>query len=290
MSKSRAWCFTLNNYSDADLAEFDGLDVVYAIRGKEIAPGTSTPHLQGYLYFENPRCMPKKIFGGRAHWEKAKGTPAQASDYCKKEGDFKEIGELPTQGKRSDLEIFKDAVKSGERNLKRLREEHSTVFARHKGFCIDYMRDNAPKPVPPVITLRPWQTKLIEVIKAEAHAREIYFIVDPKGNGGKSTFCTYVQAVFEDVQIMKPGRYADMAYDLSETTRILLVDTPRSRAEVLQYHFLEDVKDGRVHNSKYESYTKVLGPCHVIVMLNEHPDKTKLSLDRYVEFELLPQF
>jgi hypothetical protein len=63
---------------------------------------------------------------------------------------------------------------------------------------------------------------------------------------------------------------------------MLLMDCPRSRVECMQYHFLEDIKDGRVHNSKYESYTKRLKPCHVVVFMNELPDSTKLSSDRYV--------
>jgi len=49
----------------------------------------------------------------RAHLESAKGTPLQASQYCKKDGDFIEIGELPVQGKRSDIDTVRDLVKDG---------------------------------------------------------------------------------------------------------------------------------------------------------------------------------
>ena len=68
--------------------------------------------------------------------------------------------------------------------------------------------------------------------------------MDPTGGGGKSTFGLYVESSLGQlVQIMKPGKYADMAYELDDSIHILLMDTPRSRSDVLQYHFLEDVKD-----------------------------------------------
>jgi len=60
------------------------------------------------------------------------------------------------------------------------------------------------------------------------------------------------------------------------------MDAPRSKqGEYIQYDFLEEVKNGRVFCPKYESRMKRLGKCHVVVMMNEHPDLTKLSDDRY---------
>lgn len=63
---------------------------------------------------------------------------------------------------------------------------------------------------------------------------------------------------------------------------IVIVDAPRSKqGEYLQYDFLEEVKNGRIFNTKYESCMIEFPSPHVVVMMNEHPDMTKLSEDRY---------
>ncbi len=49
----------------------------------------------------------------------------------------------------------------------------------------------------------------------------------------------------------------------------------------MNYDFLESVKDGMVFSTKYESVVKTLGKVHVVVLMNEMPDMSKLSDDRY---------
>lgn len=68
----------------------------YLIFGKEVGE-EGTPHLQGYVSFENAKTLAtlKKKFQKRAHWEVARGTPKQASEYCEKDGDVFERGERP---------------------------------------------------------------------------------------------------------------------------------------------------------------------------------------------------
>lgn len=107
--KSRGWCFTINNYTDADIhrlrdfhAEESGCK--YLVFGKEVGE-QGTPHLQCYLWVENPRYgnVLREIMGGKGHWMAAKGTAEDNQKYCTKDGDFVELGELPKQGKRNDL-------------------------------------------------------------------------------------------------------------------------------------------------------------------------------------------
>lgn len=67
----------------------------YLIFGKEIGE-TGTQHLQGYVCFENQRTLTAlKKLSTRAHWEIARGTPKQASEYCEKDGDVFEKGTRP---------------------------------------------------------------------------------------------------------------------------------------------------------------------------------------------------
>lgn len=115
-NKNRAYCFTLNNYTEDEWLWFTKyVDVKYLIVGKEIGE-SGTPHLQGFVYFVNPRTIKgiKKLKGfAKAHLEAKRGNDEQASVYCKKDGEFHEFGELPKQGKRTDLDAVYDLVKNG---------------------------------------------------------------------------------------------------------------------------------------------------------------------------------
>lgn len=97
--KTYSYCFTINNYTDSDLANIMELcetdSVRYCIVGFEIAPSTGTPHLQGYVYYKNQR----HICSLPGHISISRGNPMQNQTYCSKEGDFWEYGDLPEQGK-----------------------------------------------------------------------------------------------------------------------------------------------------------------------------------------------
>lgn len=104
MSRSRGWCFTLNNYSFDEENLVYSLswerDLVYVVVGKEIGE-SGTPHLQGYIYNQNKKSLGQvKNLLERAHWEAQKGTFEQAINYCKKDGDYFEYGEIPKTPKQ----------------------------------------------------------------------------------------------------------------------------------------------------------------------------------------------
>lgn len=288
--RSRHWCFTLNNYSEDDIGLFRTLPegAKYVVIGKEVGD-SGTPHLQGFISFLNPQRLSglrSSWFAGRAHWEVAR-SPWLAAEYCRKEGDYQEHGNPPTKpspGFRSDLSGFKAAVKGGCFNVKRLREEHSDVYARYPRFCADYIRDNTPRPRVECFALRTWQGDLYERLRFAPDRRSIVFVVDVVGDTGKSWFCDYYSQLHEeDTQILTPGKYADMALALQTSIRVLFLDCPRSKqGDFIQYDFLENVKNGRVFSGKYESGMKYLNPLHVVVMMNEIPDEEKLSADRYL--------
>lgn len=114
-TRSRAWCFTLNNYTDVDEKTIDEIECQYFIYGKEIAPTTKTPHLQGYIYFTNAITFNsiKKKLPNKCHIEKSKGSPQDNVKYCSKEGNTVVKGKQPIQGERKDLNEIRDEIING---------------------------------------------------------------------------------------------------------------------------------------------------------------------------------
>ena len=143
--KSRTWCFTVNNPSRDEregvrsLQDIDS--VCYIVCGNEIGE-SRTPHLQGFICFRNPRSMAgvKKLSGlARAHLERMRGSHKQAADYCKKDGDFWEAGELPGQGRRSDLDEIKSEIEEGKSELY-IADHHFSKWITYRRSFAAYRR------------------------------------------------------------------------------------------------------------------------------------------------------
>lgn len=110
----RNFVFTINNYGPTEIKQVEDFardSCRYLVYGREIGDDKKTPHLQGYGELKRQTVFSKvKKALPKAHLEARKGTAAQASEYCKKEGDYKEFGTISKPGKRNDLADFKDAL------------------------------------------------------------------------------------------------------------------------------------------------------------------------------------
>ncbi len=135
--RARRWVFTLNNYTgkcffslllysdqilEADLLwlEQNAAGVFkFLCFGREVAPTTGTPHLQGYLETNDGATLsavkcrfPDSMHG--IHLQKARGTYQQNKDYTGKGGEWTSYGREPCgQGKRSDLCQVTEAIRGG---------------------------------------------------------------------------------------------------------------------------------------------------------------------------------
>ena len=133
---SRCWCFTLNNYNDEDLENIMSAEVQYLIFGKEVGK-EGTPHLQGYVRLNKSVRMTglKKLFNCNSiHVEKRYASEKQAIEYCKKDGDFIEKGELKGQGFRTDIQEITDLIYEGSSVADCVDENPSAWVKYHKGF------------------------------------------------------------------------------------------------------------------------------------------------------------
>jgi len=127
-----------------------------------------------------------------------------------------------------------------------------------------------------------WQRDLVNDLDGEPDDCIIQFIVDPIGNNGKSWICKYLKNKLPaKVQILQIGKRDDLAHALNPKRSIILFDIPRRGMEYLQYHVLEMLKNGEVFSPKYDSGSKTLPPCHVVVFCNEEPDRQAMSQDRF---------
>jgi len=143
-TRSRAWCFTFNNYhltQDYDRKLRDQFPHDFVVYGKE-AGESGTRHLQGFIRSKEALSFAsvKKRFDAvcaGVHIEKARTTKA-AIAYCKKgngtpsapvDADVVQWGAEPGQGARNDLEIAAKLIEEGASN-KRLAEECPTTFIK----------------------------------------------------------------------------------------------------------------------------------------------------------------
>jgi hypothetical protein len=287
--QSKRWVFTLNNPTPQDeislrlLAE----SCEYLVFGRELAPTTGTPHLQGFVVFPSN----KSITAARASFPRcfvqiARATSLEAATYCKKDGDFEEFGRVPnTPGRTNRYEDFRDWVVShGTRpTMAEVAIAFPSIFL-NSGRVQSFIDLVFPTQRDVVGEYRPYQASLRDDLDvANPCSRKIVFVVDPVGNAGKSWFVDrYASTNTERVQILSVGRREDLSFAVDERKSVFLFDLPRSSSEFLPYTLLEQLKDRRVFSNKYESRMKTFPhPVHVVVFTNEYPDMTKLSADRY---------
>lgn len=111
------WCFTRNNPGEQEdfIPGIARSECVYCVVGLETG-ASGTVHFQGFVSLVRKRRLTGlvKLFKGTiwdgAHWEVARGTPKQASDYCKKEANFQEHGSVPASGGQATLDRWTGAL------------------------------------------------------------------------------------------------------------------------------------------------------------------------------------
>lgn len=253
--RSRAYCITLNNYSEEEynnLKTWAHQNCIAWIIGKEIGK-SGTPHLQGYLSFRNPTDFNtiKRLCDGKLHIEKAKGKKADNRTYCAKENKFEEEGMLSKQ----------DEIKN-----RILNSYENTIW-------------------------KDWQLKIIKSIEEKADDRTINWIYDKEGNNGKTYLRKYLSLKYN--VLICDGKKDNVlnllktkCIDQNEEIKIIIMDIPRHCQEYINYGLLEQLKDGHVYSGKYEGGEIWLENIHVWVFSNEMPDLNKFSKDRWNIIEL----
>ncbi len=248
--------FTLNNYTQDDIKNFIGSS------GDEVPKlcfqqeEEACPHLQGFCVFNKKRRPVQywePILGhARTHFEKMKGSLTQNVNYC------------------TDLE-------------KRIPD----------GFV--YTR-GCPKPTVLMTRELCWPIQLEiadKYIKDEdpLFGRQLHWYYEEKGNWGKSQTATYMIDQMGATEVS--GCKKDITLGICKLIEkqgqcppIVLVDIPRDGAGYVSYGGLEKIKDGKFFSEKYESGMCRFNRPHIICFANEPPCYDKMSLDRWVVFNV----
>ena len=301
VGKARNLVFTANNYDPNRVADLVATlqawgQVTYFVFGKEVAPTTGTPHLQGYLELKTSKewtTIQAKLnvvypvgSTSKVWTTRRRGTAQQAADYCKKDGDITEWGEISSQGKRSDLTDFMDAAKEGKKK-RQLIEEHPAVFARYNKFANDYIRmvkEDAFEKVTEFEPMYPWQQEVLDIIAQPADTRTIVWVYDAWGNAGKTYLSRYL-VDSKDAFYTNGGKGADICYSF-DYQKIVIFDYVRDSVDWVNYGVIEQLKNGILTSNKYESCTKRFETPHVLVFANFKYTPGKFSEDRMKLIEL----
>lgn len=124
--RSRAWCLTINNYTEEDVAYIKDYAAEYKVVGDEVGE-SGTPHLQIYFRMKNAKTFTKiKKEFTTAHIEVAKGDDIQNKIYCSKQTLLFEEGTPKQQGKRNDITQIKEMVRTGS-NMRDILEIATSV-------------------------------------------------------------------------------------------------------------------------------------------------------------------
>jgi len=247
------------------------------------------------------RTLNPRLFCNRASLQLARGSDAEAAEYCRKDGvNIFERGirrEVGKRGERSDLVAVQTAINEG-KSYDAIVDDNFEACAKYSRFVKEQISRREQEAIKESMTvefestvLRPWQATLVtKVSSTEADPRTVMWFYDQVGNKGKSFVSRYL-AVVHDAMILEAGKKADLAYIFAlKPAKIVIFDLSRTTApdpeqpkgplDVI-YSLMESMKNGYLVSTKYESRACAFRVPHVIVMANFPPDRTKMSDDRW---------
>lgn len=261
VSSRKLWCFTLNNYTIAEMAElagcFEKKDCEW-IFGEEIGD-SGTPHLQGFVYFnskagERPiECL--KLSHKRVHWIACKGSKESNVKYCIKDNKYQFGGEKM----KSWINIEKQSLNKYVVHLDKIHR---------------------------------WEQNIINVINSKPTMRDIHWVYETVGGIGKTEFQKYLLTNFENIIILG-GKSSDMKnaiVDYNSKLGILpttiLINIPRAQRNRISYTGLEELKDMVFYSGKYEG-GMICGPRpHIIIFANYEPKEFEMSADKFIVHDI----
>lgn len=244
--QSRYWCSTYNNYTDEIVSQYRALAALpttsYMVFGREVGKECGTPHLQTYIEFSTKRrfTVVKRLLGG-VRVAIRKKTAKQASDYCKKDGDFEEFGCLSDQrqGKRNDLSEAANAIKNGatKRSIAQAFPEMFIKFHKGIGELIEVLKE---KKEPCEFTEKKWNLVIdwtkTQIFKGTSGCGKTTLALQELPN---ALFITHL----DELRLFDPDTHDGIIVDegnfkhLPRETQIHFMDNAQSRSIHIRYTY-----------------------------------------------------
>jgi len=264
------WGFTLNNYTPGDGDELKQklLPICNYFRYQaEEGDKNGVPHLQGVIaLFKEKRMRLKQLkdkLHNKAHWYPTNSAAANA--YCRKDrtatGDF---------WQSSETEPDWSQLNKGKPKKKPILTQKITY---------DMLRDN--------------QKEIADKYSkpCDQFSRMIDWYYEVHGNWGKTFLVKYLIDCCDAIMLSGASKDAinGIFSYISENERvppIVIFDIPRCAEGHVSYNAIEQIKNGCIFNSKYETGMLRFDTPHIIIFSNEEPVYGKLSRDRWNVVEL----
>lgn len=133
----------------------------------------------------------------------------------------------------------------------------------------------------------PWQIQLNEILSKPPHPRYIYWLFDPFGNTGKSTYAKY--SVFKkNAHMLSWDNQKDLFYarKVNQHKTTVFFDFTRSVPDFVDqnelFSSIESIKNGLLFSAKYESTDVITAKPHIVIFSNILPTKpSAISIDRW---------
>jgi len=241
------WCFTFNNYTEEIVLEFQssiGKKCKLGFFNKEVGE-SGTPHLQGYIELLT-KGRPLNMFPLGCHWAKAKGNRDQNYKYCSKDA-------------------------------------HEDIMS----FSYGYKK----KPIIKTITeLRPFQKEIEDYLLGPVNEGKIFWVYDEKGQLGKTELLRYL-FIKHGMPFTYGGKAADIVnlvfnhkeYLLGEDRAVMIYNFGRDTDNnKISYKSMEQISDGCISNTKFETGCFVCNKPHVLVLANCLPNIQSMTSNRWI--------
>lgn len=292
--------FKDGEYEEA-INRIDKNKLKYLIYQGEISPTTGRQHIQAYIQLKTQSRYStiKKIFkDDRIHiTPQTYGTDEACIDYCKDTTkqvfrEPQEYGETKQQGKRSDLDTFKERLDQGEKPIDIAGESPQMLqlYIQYKNGLNEYSRKVNEKLYKEELnkkyeheTLRKFQEEIMNIVNAEKQQeeeRKIHWFFEEQGNTGKSWLTKRLIANSNAI-MFNTGKQQDILYAY-DNQPVVIFDLPRiSEHNENIYTTIELLKNGNYLSTKYESHSVLTKPPTIIIFSNFKPLVKTLSRDRW---------